>query len=54
MNDRAASSAVSKEVELSVPFSLALWLNVVLDHLLIAMCADRRDEISVRPELAAP
>ncbi len=54
MNDRAASSAVSKQVELSVPRYPALSLDVTLDHLLIPMCADRRDEIPVRPELAAP
>ena len=54
MNNRAASSAVSKEAELTVACDLTLLGDVFLDHLLIAMRPHRRDEVAVRPELPAP
>ena len=48
------ADGVLKESELSVFLHLALLLDIVLNHLFVAVCADRADEIAVRPELAAP
>ena len=48
------ADGVLKEPELSVFLDLALLLDVVLYHLFVAVCADRADEIAVRPKLAAP
>jgi hypothetical protein len=48
------SCAVLKEPELPVFFDLALLLNIVPDHLFVAVRPDGADKISIRPELAAP
>ena len=52
MNDSAASCGVSKQLELFSTF--ALVLNILLNHLLVAVGANRDDAVTIGPELPTP